>query len=80
MEVPPVADWLRDVRRLPEAEIARMSATETLGAPAVVFPYRAASGTTVYQKLRSLSVKKFWRRPSGRESILYGLAELQAGQ
>jgi hypothetical protein len=76
LEVPPVAEWLRDVRRLPDAEISRMWATETLGAPAVVFPYRDAGGAIVYQKLRSLSVKKFWRRPSGRESILYGLAEL----
>ena len=73
MEVPPAAEWLRKVRCLPDSEIARMWATETLGAPAVVFPYQDAAGTTVYHKLRSLSVKKFWRRPSGRESILYGL-------
>ncbi|HEY0714562.1 MAG TPA: toprim domain-containing protein, partial [Polyangia bacterium] len=75
-DLPPVAEWLRSARGLPASEIGRMWATETPKGPAVVFRYEDDSGRLLYEKLRSVSAKGFWRRPSGKDSVLYGLSRL----
>jgi 5S rRNA maturation endonuclease (ribonuclease M5) len=75
-DLPPVAEWLRTARGLPAGEVNRMFAIETSRGPAVVFRYTDAEGRTLYDKYRSLSAKRFWRRPPGTASALYGLRRL----
>src|SRR5262249_16837733 len=60
----------------PHAEVAKMFATETAHGAAVVFRYQDADGRHLYNKYRAVSSKRFWRRPSGSISALYGLPRL----
>jgi hypothetical protein len=76
IDLPPVAEWLRSARGLPASEIGRMWATESPKGPAVVFRYEDESGRLIYEKLRPVAAKGFWRRPSGKDSVLYGLSRL----
>ena len=72
-----VASWLRQVRALPEAEVARLFSATTRTGNAVVFRYRDGAGRLLYDKFRPLGDRKvFWRMPRGRPSALYGLADL----
>lgn len=50
-----------------------MWGAEMRGEAAVVFRYVDAAGRVLYEKLRSLSRKRFWRRPAGQPSVLHGL-------
>jgi twinkle protein len=70
---PTVADWLRTIRKISDTEIARMHARETSRGMAVAFPYQRADGHTIYEKVRLIGAKKFWRIPAGTPSLLYGL-------
>ena len=74
--VPPVATWLRNVRRLVSSEIERMLARETRRGFAVVFPYRSTDGRLLYEKVRLVGSKTFWRQPAGTASVLYGIDSL----
>jgi hypothetical protein len=71
-----VADWLARARRLPPAEIRRLFACEALHGFSVVFRYRDQAGHALYDKFRALDGKRFWRRPKGAKSALYGLETL----
>jgi hypothetical protein len=75
-ELVPVAEWLHSARGLPPTEVKRMWAAQTPKGAAVVFRYEDADGRPLYEKLRSISEKGFWRRPAGKESVLYGLDHL----
>jgi hypothetical protein len=77
-DVVPVSEWLRVSRGFPFAEVSRMFAIETSRGPSVVFRYTDLEGRTLYDKYRALSAKRFWRRPSGSTSALYGLKHLAA--
>lgn len=76
LAVPPVADWLRKVRGLPDAEIAQIFASRGRKGLSVVFEYRDEHGGRLYQKHRALDTKAFWRKPAGTKSVLYGLETL----
>ncbi|HEX3696222.1 MAG TPA: toprim domain-containing protein [Polyangia bacterium] len=77
VEVPAVATWLRQIRALPEAEANRIFGARTRTGTAAVFRYAAPDGTFLYDKFRLLGDRKvFWRRPRGKPSALYGLADL----
>ena len=58
-------------------EIARMFAIETHRGAAVVFRYATTEGKLVYEKYRALDAKRFWRKPAGSTTLLYGLPRLQ---
>jgi hypothetical protein len=80
-QVPAIAEWLRETRRLPEAEIARLFGAGTRTGNAVVFRYQNTDGAFLYDKFRPLGDKKvFWRTPRGCPSALYGLADLPKGE
>jgi len=71
------ARWLKGARSLPDAEVARMFASDTRGGPAIVFRYFDQTGRVLYDKFRPIGDRKvFWRVPRGRPSALYGLAEV----
>ena len=76
-QVPAVAAWLQQTRRLPDSEIARIFGAATRTGNAVVFRYEDAEGRFLYDKFRPLGDRKvFWRMPRGRPSALYGLEDL----
>jgi hypothetical protein len=76
--IPPVAEWLRGVRGLPDAEVEQMWAADTLKGPAAVFRYADVHGSALYDKVRLVRDKKtFWRSPGGRPASLYGLSGLR---
>jgi hypothetical protein len=72
-QVAPVAGWLRSQRALPETEIGNIFGEQTVRGSVVVFRYRDQQGRVLYDKYRALESKRFWRRPSGTASVLYGL-------
>ncbi len=78
VEIAPVAEWLHR-RGLPDTEIARLHACVTPQGPAVVFRYLSAEGQLLYEKVRPIELKRFWRRPRGTASSLYGLPDLATG-
>jgi len=78
IDFPPVAQWLRD-RKLTDSEIARLYACMTPQGPAVVFRYVTAEGLPLYEKVRPIGAKRFWRRPRGTDTVLYGLLDLDSG-
>ena len=75
-EIAPVATWLREKRHLPAAEISRLFGCEAVYGSSVVFRYRDDTGRVIYDKFRALEGKRFWRRPKGAASVLYGLETL----
>jgi 5S rRNA maturation endonuclease (ribonuclease M5) len=75
-QVPRVERWLRDSRGFPESELAELFATEGPRGATVVFRYRDDRGRVLYDKYRALESKRFWRRPTGTPSALYGLWRL----
>ena len=76
-QVPAVAEWLRQARALPAAEIARIFGAATRTGSAVVFRYKDGDGRFLYDKFRPIGDRKvFWRMPRGRPSALYGLGDL----
>jgi hypothetical protein len=77
--VPVAARWLREVRRLPEPEIGRVFAWDAAPGPAIVFRYLDGQGKLLYEKYRAIETKRFWRRPAGSPSALYGLSSLDSG-
>ena len=80
-QVPAVAAWLRTMRVLPDSEVASIYGSGTRTGAAVVFRYRDAAGTFLYDKFRPLGDRKvFWRMPRGRPSAMYGLADLPKDQ
>ena len=76
-QLPAVATWLRKSRALPDAEIGNILSDKTGRGSAVVFRYRDQQGRTLYDKYRALETKRFWRRPSGTASVLYGLWRIE---
>ena len=75
-QVPRVERWLQDSRGFPESELAELFATEGPRGATVVFRYRDDRGRVLYDKYRALESKRFWRRPTGTPSALYGLWRL----
>jgi len=78
-ESAPVAMWLRERRHLPPPEISKLFACEAVYGSSVVFRYRDEAGRVLYDKFRALEGKRFWRRPKGAASVLYGLETLPDG-
>jgi hypothetical protein len=76
-QLPAVAAWLRNDRALPDVEIGNIFGAKVARGAAVVFRYRDQQGRTLYDKYRALESKRFWRRPSGTVSALYGYRESQ---
>jgi hypothetical protein len=76
-QLPSVAAWLRDSRALPDVEIGNIFGAKVARGAAVVFRYRDQQGRTLYDKYRALESKRFWRRPSGTASALYGLWRIE---